>query len=400
MSAGRCTTIPRAFSYILPIQSLVTGAVVYGIIYIFTFRSLVFILGVVATGLQFFLGIYCCLLGAKSGIYHRFIIPTWLVALAGIWIAPLYYLTAELDSELKLKEALGSLTYANRFPNESDARIIWRAVGVAGSAVNCFIDLILLAIFIVIGLRSPPHHGFNPNPATAPNTAHVHAQPFAPAGSSTFYQSPPSTTAFGHAPSTSGPSQGYHSQPSPLSSAEPSPSAVNTYHQQLQHLQQQQFAQQPDTSSSPALSSTDGKHSTIISTVPQPHQHAQHQQQPYSAGGYDPQNRIEILRRLVSLQAADGHWDWSQDLHEVLRICGRDVTDASPVGMTSIANALTVDICQYVWTAQREGREHTALTAAEMITLQGMNWDLGWAQRCTDMAAVWLLASRRVSGGA
>lgn len=244
-------------------------------------------------------------------------------------------------------------------------------------------------------MRSPPHVGFNPNPATAPETAHAHAQSFAPTGSSTLYQSPVSTTAFGHASSPSGPRQGYYGQPSPLSSSEPPPDAVNAYHQQLQ---QQQFAQQLETSPSPAISSTDGKHSTIISTVPQSYPHPQQQPQPYSAGGYDPQNRIEILRRLVSLQAADGHWEWSQDLHEILRLCGRDVMDASPAGMTNIANALTVDICQYVWAAQREGREHTALTAAEMITLQGMNWDLGWAQRCTDMAAVWLLASRGGSG--
>lgn len=195
MSAGRCTTIPRAFSYILPIQSLITGAVVYGIVYIFTYRSIVFILGVVAvcpciiypierqgpaattafspkhkhkhskttnkspwsptnnvaqTGLQFFLGIYCCLLGAKSGIYHRFIIPAWLVALAGIWIAPLYYLTAQLDSELKLKEALGA-AYASSFPNEGDARLIWRAVGVAGSAVNWYGLVLTLPDHLISG---------------------------------------------------------------------------------------------------------------------------------------------------------------------------------------------------------------------------------------------------------
>ncbi len=115
---------------------------------------------------------------------------------------------------------------------------------------------------------------------------------------------------------------------------------------------------------------------------------------PVAAQAYyiDRQNRIEVLRRIGQLQQPDAHWEWSPELEELLRQWsgGAAMADAHPSTVTRAAIACATGIIQYVWAAQREHREHTALTAAEMLSLQGMNWDLAWAQMGVDRAAGWL----------
>jgi hypothetical protein len=59
-------------------------------------------------------------------------------------------------------------------------------------------------------------------------------------------------------------------------------------------------------------------------------------------------------------------------------------------GVTALTHACLMDLCNYVWTAQREGREQQMLSSPELISLQSINWDLGWAKNALDRAGVWM----------
>ncbi|KAK3318392.1 hypothetical protein B0H66DRAFT_557088 [Apodospora peruviana] len=59
-------------------------------------------------------------------------------------------------------------------------------------------------------------------------------------------------------------------------------------------------------------------------------------------------------------------------------------------GVTALAHACLTDLWEYVWSAQREGRDRSALSAAELTSLQMVNWDLGWAKHALDRATTWM----------
>jgi len=109
---------------------------------------------------------------------------------------------------------------------------------------------------------------------------------------------------------------------------------------------------------------------------------------------YDPSNRVDVIRRICSLQHPDGHWDYSDELAELARLWGGRELMAPAHGVTALTHASLLDLCNYVWTAQREGREQEALTAAEMISLQSVNWDLTWARNAMDRATGWMSGYR------
>jgi C4-dicarboxylate transporter len=48
MAARKCTTIPRAFSWVIPAQSIVTGVAIYSTVFVFKVGSKPFIFAVVA----------------------------------------------------------------------------------------------------------------------------------------------------------------------------------------------------------------------------------------------------------------------------------------------------------------------------------------------------------------
>lgn len=115
-----------------------------------------------------------------------------------------------------------------------------------------------------------------------------------------------------------------------------------------------------------------------------------------TAGGragpsYDRHNRVDVIRRMCDLQHADGHWDYSDELAALARRWGgRELTPAAPHGATALAQACLMELCGHVWAAQRDGTEDTALSAAEVASLQMMHWDLGFARSALDRATAWL----------
>lgn len=300
--------------------------------------------GLRKAGIQFFLGIYCCIWGGKIGLYHRFVVPIWLVVLVGIWAAPLYYLAVALDASLTLKTLFPAVTGSQ----SSSDRLTWSAVGVSCAAVNWYVEygdegipssliylgseglvesepeeltgastppnhsilnMVLLIIFFVVGARS----------RSAVNFAAISAPMSFQAPGQFMEQTPPAAAA-----------------------AKPTPTVT--------------------TNSASA-----------------PHYY------------FDRQNRIEVLRRIGLLQQPDGHWDWSPELQELVRQWGGgEMVDAYPNTVTRATVACILNIAEYVWAAQREGREQTALSVPEMMSLQGMNWNLGWAQMGADRATMWL----------
>lgn len=59
-------------------------------------------------------------------------------------------------------------------------------------------------------------------------------------------------------------------------------------------------------------------------------------------------------------------------------------------GVTALTHACMMDLCNYVWRAQREGREYESLSSAELTSLQAINWNLNWAQNAMDRATAWM----------
>ncbi len=109
---------------------------------------------------------------------------------------------------------------------------------------------------------------------------------------------------------------------------------------------------------------------------------------------YDQTNRIEVIRRLCSLQHPDGHWDHSPELADLVKMWGGRDLMAPAHGVTALTHACLMDLCNYVWAAQREGREHSSLSGTELISLQAVNWDLGWAKNALDRATAWMTGFR------
>ena len=118
----------------------------------------------------------------------------------------------------------------------------------------------------------------------------------------------------------------------------------------------------------------------------------QQQQQPYQQ---PPQqegmsNRIAAARRMAELQLADGHWEWSGELAALVQQWSFQQLSADPSQVTSVTNACLTNMCQFIWTARREGREAAVLSPAELASLAQYHGDMSWAKAAMDRAAGWL----------
>ncbi|KAK0643527.1 hypothetical protein B0T16DRAFT_459664 [Cercophora newfieldiana] len=362
--------IPRAFSWLLPAQGFVAAIIIYASIYVFTVGSLPFILACVAAGLHFILGLYLCFAGNKPGAHHLYIIPVWLIACAGVWAGTLYYFASALDVVIK-------------FPGveplpEQPLWTTWVKVGTATAALNVVLDFALLAFFIHGAVRSTSR---STPTISAPiyNQPQVTAHP--PAQQQQFSTPPPQQ--YQQYPQYSHQQHQYQQFQQPQQPTQ--------YQYQQQHHQPQQQYQPPQQGYISPLAqspSNDYKTSTPPTSTASP----------VGVGvgvavtspGYDHHNRIDVIRRLCSLQHPDGHWDYSTELAELVKMWGGRDLMAPAHGATALTHACLSDLCNYVWTAQRDGREHESLSAAELISLQGVNWDLGWAKNAMDRAAAWM----------
>lgn len=125
---------------------------------------------------------------------------------------------------------------------------------------------------------------------------------------------------------------------------------------------------------------------------------------------YDRRNRVDVIRRLCSLQHPDGHWQPSAELTELvaetvwsgnrqmrLDEVHHDVVEdeekrlsMSTRKATKAAFECLAELCNLVWDAQaRASTQHMMLSAAEMISLQAVSWDLSWARNSLERAAAW-----------
>ncbi|KAK3353556.1 hypothetical protein B0T25DRAFT_568754 [Lasiosphaeria hispida] len=410
--------VPHAFSWLLPAQGFVAAVVIYATVYLYGVGSIPFILAVVAAGVHFFLGIYLFATARKPRSYHLYIIPVWLIACAGLWCGVLYYFARELDLVLRSPS-----TTRYRETTELPLFATWSKVGIATAGLNVLIDFVMLGLFLVSAIHqtSRPNHRastfistpvYSPVPKTSkskPQLSGTIGQPYntfvtpqghvspVPGGVMTS-PTPPLTEYKNTTPSTT---------VSPLSA--PTPPLL----QQTQTLQQQQPTQpiqpvqpvqrvqppQPAQPIQPIYPLQSVQHvrsvSSIQLTQPTPPLQAVQQQRQPAQPYYDPvNNRIDVMSRLCSIQHPDGHWDFTPELAELVKHWGGRELMAPAHGVTALTHACLMDLCNYVWGAQREGREHTALNAGELMSLQAVNWDLVWAKNSLDRATAWLSGFR------
>lgn len=331
-------TIPRSFSFLLPAQGFVAAVVIYASIYVFAVGTIPFILSVVAAGVHFLLGLYICFTGNRPGMHHLYVIPATLVACAGVWCGALYYFARALEV---LLGPLGIII--GEGPPGQPLYATWVKVGIATAALNVVLDFALLGTFLMSALRQ----------------------------SSRRSQPPPAAQVPAQTVNTQWQQQQQHYQPQPQ----------HTY-------QHQAFSPQP-IPPPPSFSPAASDYKAVGTPPPAATRHSQ-----ASPPAYDSRNRIDVIRRLCSLQHPDGHWDYTPELAELVKLWGGRELMAPAHGVTALTNACLMDLCNYVWTAQRDGREHSALSGPELIGLQAVNWDLGWANNALDRATAWMSGFR------
>jgi hypothetical protein len=113
-----------------------------------------------------------------------------------------------------------------------------------------------------------------------------------------------------------------------------------------------------------------------------------------SAAPYDRDNRVDVIRRLCDLQHPDGHWDYSDELAGLARRWGGREVPPVAHGATALSQACLMELCDRVWTAQRDGTEDITLSGDEVASLQMLHWDLAFARTALDRATAWLTGFR------
>ncbi|KAK4181857.1 hypothetical protein QBC36DRAFT_641 [Triangularia setosa] len=326
--------IPRAFNWLLPAQGVVAAVAIYSSIYVFGVGTIPMILAVVAAGIHFLLGLYFCLTQPLPGHYHKIIVPIFLVIAAGVWAACLYYFAKQVD--LLLTYPSLALVWEK---TEQPLTATWSKVGLATAALNVFIDLALLVIFILSILDQRPS-----KPAVLPTI--------------------------------SAPQQQQQQQQSYYSSHHhfTTPVSLPQHHTNIPPV--------------PPIPSTycSGPFVSVTPSSPPP----------------IPQNRIDVIRQLCALQhPATGSWSYSAELAQLLKICGISPSSpaAQPHEVTTLTHACLSELLHQVYAAavqqqkhQQHGKEHgeQGLGPAELSSLQDINWDLGWAKLAVERAVSWL----------
>ncbi|KAH8912848.1 hypothetical protein BR93DRAFT_115237 [Coniochaeta sp. PMI_546] len=239
------------------------------------------------------------------------------------------------------------------------------------NAPTSIIALALVTIFLVEGLRPPKppliHHtpgGYVSTPVYGP-----------PVGQPVTYQYQQQQQPYQY--------QQQHSQPV-MTSAQPfppqytNPTALDNKYT-------------PTTSTTPI--SPIASPVSAPTTSPSPIQ-APISQPPYQP--YDRTNRIDVIRRICTLQNPNGSWSYSPELADLVRQWsggggggGREIRPGDDRALTLAVHACLKDLCGYVWAAQRDRAEETRLAPGEMASFRAVNWDLGFARGAIDRALRW-----------
>ncbi|KAL2177248.1 uncharacterized protein P884DRAFT_26579 [Thermothelomyces heterothallicus CBS 202.75] len=108
-------------------------------------------------------------------------------------------------------------------------------------------------------------------------------------------------------------------------------------------------------------------------------------------------NRVALILALTRLQdPRTGTWAPTAELTGLLQAWagGRRAISINlnigGHGATALAHACLIDLCQTVWTAQREGTEAAVLSAEELRSLERVGWNLGWVAGRIRQAGAWL----------
>lgn len=148
--------------------------------------------------------------------------------------------------------------------------------------------------------------------------------------------------------------------------------------------------------SSARFSVHDGASSTVVSPIapsPGPVEYGNMYRQYQTPQQQQPEymyNRIAAAWRMAELQQPDGHWEWSGELATIVQQWGLQTLTADPEQVTSVTNACLTNMCQFIWTARREGRDSAVLSPAELARLASYNGDMSWAKAAMDRATSWL----------
>lgn len=117
-------------------------------------------------------------------------------------------------------------------------------------------------------------------------------------------------------------------------------------------------------------------------------------------------NRVALILAIVRLQdPRTGSWAPAADLTGLLQAWAAGSRRAAAThinininigshGTTALAQACLIDLCQTVWTAQREGTEAVVLSAQELRSLECVGWNLGWVAERIRQAGSWLEKKR------
>ncbi|KAK4236366.1 hypothetical protein C8A03DRAFT_16976 [Achaetomium macrosporum] len=338
MTFPRGIVIPSVFGWLLLVQAPLVAISIYALGYISGVRTVPIVLVVVTTSLHCLLGVYCCATRAKARSYHIYIVNPWLVVCAGLWCGALYYFARGLRSE-------------NTRAGPDQRLLPWTKAGCAMSSLGMLFDFLLLGVF---------------NRSVLKQTAQQQPKDSQSSSASTPVSAlPPQVRLL------------------PLRHSTPNPDILSP--QPIQH---------------PPLSKLFPRQQHSLSVSPLPTTRQQQQQpeppdpdsEPEPEGALLPKNRITLILALCNLQHPDGHWPYTPQLAAVLRVWagGRGEVAVASRGVTALAHACLTDLAHYVWRAQREGREYEMLSAAELVELERVGWDLKWVAGCIAAAGRWL----------
>ncbi|KAK4217812.1 hypothetical protein QBC37DRAFT_307407 [Rhypophila decipiens] len=355
--APKQMAIPQPFSYLLPGQGLVAGVAIYSTIYVFGVGKIPFILAVVAAGLHFLLGVYFCFVKNRLRTHDLYLVPVVLVAGAGVWAGSLYYFAKLLEVVLRL----GRIVSTGSQPETAT----WTKVGTSMTGLNVLLDIILLIVFIVAvsDFKTPLPVASAISPTGSPS----------PSQQQQYYQQyqQPQTVMYQHQRQQSfTPSQQQQQQQTP-------------------QYQQQHF-------SSHAVSYSPSPQPPPTPPPPQPSQVQYGQSHNMAANT----NRITTLRRLSALQSPPGNWIYTPELASLLVSQSPQqqpviITPNTPSqNITLQTKHLMTILRDGISSAQREG----GLTPAELSSLQGVNWDLGWVGLGIERAEGWLNMNNQSQG--
>ncbi|KAL2120456.1 hypothetical protein VTJ04DRAFT_4483 [Mycothermus thermophilus] len=366
-------------AWLLVVEAPVAAIVVFSSVSVAGPASVPSILAIVATVLHILLCIFCCATRSQDGTHYIWVSIAWLVACAGLWSGPAYFLGRFLThpEDLNPERPKGALE-------------VWVQVGCAMSLLSFFITTALIALSLA-ATRRPSQPDLPEKPGSS--------------SSSDSEALPPPPPPPPQLPSLSPLQRQRISFPFSRSSRSSRSQRSSRHERRTVRLV-------TPSSSSPSTN--------LSSTPPTP---------PPKPPGYQPRppmpwyfavithpslppNRVNLILALCHLQLPEGNFPATPLLSHLLSAwTNRPIplssgsgssgssgsgsgssgsTGTETPGATALAHACLTDLCQTIWQAQREGTEGYVLTEEELWSLERVGWDLKWVAPRIELAGRWL----------